>query len=157
VKNSKRVTAAFVSAALAGSMALTSGQAAAATTQVRSAAPTTAAVSALAVSSAGVTAPLPASGSPANAPAPQPGTVDAPPAATALAFPWAIRLAVKAALAAVKRTSVSTYNTIIGYVLRGRTAFVNWWNTSVPTWVKNLFGGISAAAIYDAIRWIIGI
>ncbi len=158
MKNSQRVTAVFVSAALAGSMALTSAHAASATTPVRSAAAPTAAVSTLAVSSAGVTAPLPAPLSPAGVPAPTPGTVvDAPQAATALAFPWAIRLAVKAALAAVKRTSVSTYNTIIGYVLRGKTAFVNWWNTSVPGWVKGLFGGISASAIYDAIRWIIGI
>lgn len=68
-----------------------------------------------------------------------------------------IRIAVKAAMAALKKTSKSWYNAIISKVKAGKTAFVNWWNKSVPSWVKNLFGGVSAAAIYDAVRWIIGL
>lgn len=69
---------------------------------------------------------------------------------------WQIRLAVKAALAAVKATSSKTYYQIVGYVAKGKTAFVSWWNSSVPSWVKGLFGSISAAAIYDALKWLLG-
>lgn len=68
-----------------------------------------------------------------------------------------IRVAVQAALAVIKSRSIATYRAIIAYVERGRTAFVSWWNTSVPTWVKGLLGGISGNAIYDAIKWILGL
>lgn len=44
---------------------------------------------------------------------------------------------------------------------KGRTAFVNWWNNSVPANIKNVIytvtGGISGNALYDALLWVFGL
>jgi len=73
------------------------------------------------------------------------------------AVPIAVRLAVRVAMETLKRTSKTWYNAIVRQVVNGRTTFVNWWNNSVPGWVKNIFGGVSAAAIYDALLWVLGL
>ncbi len=91
-------------------------------------------------------------------------TTDLAPAAgasTPQALPGiAIRLAVRAALEVVKRTSRSTYNLIVSYVARGKTAFVNWWNSTGKELSKragfDVTIGISGAALYDVIKWILG-
>ncbi|GIG35896.1 hypothetical protein [Cellulomonas pakistanensis] len=157
MKIRNRVTAGIVTTALAGTLMLASGQAATATTPARTSAPVAStAVASSVAAGLGSTAPTPPTPSPVQLPAPTPALGDGGGASTT-AIPIAVRLAVKAALEVVKRTSTTWYNNIIRYVNNGRTAFVNWWNTSVPGWVKTLFGGVSASAIYDAIRWIIGI
>lgn len=158
VKNRNRITAGIVSAALASTMVLASGQVATANTSTPAAAPVASiSVSSMTAAAApGTTAPTPPAPTPVQLPAPAPGLSDGGGASTT-AVPIAVRLAVKAALEVLKRTSTTWYNNVIRYVNNGKTAFVNWWNTSVPGWVKTLFGGVSASAIYDAIRWIIGI
>lgn len=70
--------------------------------------------------------------------------------------PW-VRIAIKVALQVLKKTSKSTYNAIYRYVALGKSAFIKWWNTSVPRWVKDIFGGVSAAAIYDTVKWLLGL
>ncbi|GGJ73846.1 hypothetical protein ACT3UD_17440 [Glutamicibacter sp. 287] len=76
------------------------------------------------------------------------------------AVPIAIRLAVKAGMQVLKRTNVKWYNAIRSQLNKGRTVFVNWWNTSVPANVKNVLyvttGGLSGNALYDALLWVFG-
>lgn len=68
-----------------------------------------------------------------------------------------IRYAVKAAMQVIKRTSKKTYYVITSKVSQGKTAFVNWYVKYAPNWVKKVLPGVGAAAIYDAIRWVIGL
>lgn len=74
---------------------------------------------------------------------------------------FAIRLAVKGALEAMKRVASSQYHKLIGWVNKGKTAFVNWWNSKSAEPVRNTLAGlgisISGAALYDAICWVLGI
>ncbi|OLT24556.1 hypothetical protein BJF86_14955 [Serinicoccus sp. CNJ-927] len=62
---------------------------------------------------------------------------------------------------ALKKTARSWYDTIISKVAQGRTIFVKWWDTKVPTWIKKTFtfGGtaISGGAVYDAVKWLFGL
>ncbi|MFC8192824.1 hypothetical protein ACFUMH_14295 [Cellulomonas sp. NPDC057328] len=121
------------------------------------AAPAPAAVAVSSVTTSGTTAPVPL---PARSVVGlTPGSGITAPGGTAATpnVPIWIRVAVQAALQVIKSRSITTYRQIIAYVERGRTAFVSWWNTSVPTWVKGLLGGISGNAIYDAIKWILGL
>jgi hypothetical protein len=67
-----------------------------------------------------------------------------------------IRAAVKAALAVLKKTSRSTYNTLVSYVAKGRTAFVNWWNKTGKKVTGGLVSGVAAGALYDALKWVLG-
>lgn len=154
MKTRYRITSTAVAAVLAGSMVCAGGQAATAapahTGSIQPAASSVATITTPASSS------LISSGAAAgtlarSAAAPSAG--DAGPTAV----PIAVRLAVQAGLRILKATSKSWYNNVMSYVSKGKTVFVNWWNNSVPGWIKNMFGGVSAAAIYDAIRWIIGI
>ncbi|GAA1114288.1 hypothetical protein [Arthrobacter flavus] len=75
-------------------------------------------------------------------------------------MPIAVRLAVKAGMAVLKKTNVRWYNAIRAQLGKGRTAFVNWWNNSVPASVKNTLyavtGGLSGNALYDALLWVFG-
>lgn len=85
-----------------------------------------------------------------------------PGAATPNAGPAiAIRVAVRAGMAVLKRTSVSWYRAIISKVNQGRTAFVGWWDNSVPNWVKVTLGaaggGVTGNAVYDALLWVLGL
>lgn len=68
-----------------------------------------------------------------------------------------IRYAVKAAMQVIKRTSKKTYFTITSKVSQGKTAFVGWYVKYAPNWVKKIMPGVAAAAIYDALRWVIGL
>lgn len=68
-----------------------------------------------------------------------------------------IRVSVKAAVEVIKKTSPALWKSMQSYVLKGREAFVKWWDSSVPQWAKNLLGGVSAAGVYDALRWILGL
>ncbi len=69
----------------------------------------------------------------------------------------AIRVAVKAAVEVIKRTAPALWNQIRAQIGNGKTAFVKWWNNSVPRWVKDMLIGISGAAVYDALMWILGL
>ncbi|MBK4168267.1 hypothetical protein GWO61_08420 [Corynebacterium macginleyi] len=62
-----------------------------------------------------------------------------------------ISAAVKAALAALKKINKGWYDKVVSKATEGKTAFVNWWNASVPGWVKALFGNIAASAIWEVI------
>lgn len=77
------------------------------------------------------------------------------------AVPIAVRLAVRAAMEVLKRTSTTWYNAVRAMLNQGRTAFVNWWNNSVPSNIKNVIytvtGGISGNALYDALLWVFGL
>lgn len=82
-------------------------------------------------------------------------------AATPQAWNLPIRAAVKAALFTLKNTSKKHYNQLMGQVQRGKTAFVNWYEgpsgAKVRGILRNLGLTVSGAALYDAIRWVIGI
>ncbi len=71
-----------------------------------------------------------------------------------------LRIAVRAALEVIKRTSRATYNTLMSYLNQGRAAFIRWWDTKAPAWVKKALTdigiGITGAAIWDAIKFIVG-
>ena len=70
----------------------------------------------------------------------------------------AFRLAVRAGMAVLKRT---WYRAIITKVNQGRSAFVYWWNNSVPNWIKVTLGaaggGVTGNAVYDALLWVLGL
>ena len=68
-----------------------------------------------------------------------------------------IRVAVKAALAAIKARSRATYDQIINWVYLGRSYFVSAYENYAPGWVKTLMPGVAAGALYDAIKWVIGL
>lgn len=68
-----------------------------------------------------------------------------------------IRVAVKAALAAIKARSRSTYDQIINWVYLGRSYFISAYENYAPGWVKTLMPGVAAGALYDAIKWVIGL
>ncbi|MFC0421632.1 hypothetical protein CIK76_18615 [Glutamicibacter sp. BW80] len=76
------------------------------------------------------------------------------------AVPIAIRLAVKAGMQVLKRTNVKWYNAIKAQLGKGRTAFANWWNTTVPGPIKTIVygatGGVGINALYDALLWVLG-
>ena len=61
----------------------------------------------------------------------------------------------------LKRTNVAWYNAIRAQLGKGRTAFVSWWNNTVPASVKNTLytvtGGLSGNALYDALLWVFGL
>lgn len=105
--------------------------------------------------SAGVLVSLPAGGSSGLAPVGA-GTVPGGGVSTPNVAIW-IRIAVQAALAVIKSRSIATYRAIATYVQRGKVVFNDWWSTSVPSWVKGLLGGITGNALYDAIKWILGL
>ncbi|GAA1114280.1 hypothetical protein [Arthrobacter flavus] len=75
-------------------------------------------------------------------------------------MPIAVRLAVKAGMAVLKKTNVRWYNAIRAQLGKGRTAFVNWWNNSVPKPIKTIVlgatGGVGINALYDALLWVFG-
>lgn len=68
-----------------------------------------------------------------------------------------VRIAVKAALAAIKARSRATYDQIIGWVYLGRAYFVSAYTNYAPGWVQTLMPGVAAGALYDAIKWVIGL
>lgn len=72
----------------------------------------------------------------------------------------AIRLAVRAALEAIKRVSYATYTRVIGAVKVGKTHFVNFFNNTLKPWLKArgiaILDGVSGAVVFEVIRWIIG-
>ncbi|MGV2950618.1 hypothetical protein ACNPM8_00370 [Glutamicibacter sp. AGC46] len=80
---------------------------------------------------------------------------------TPAAVPIAIRLAVKAGMQVLKRTNVKWYNAIRTQLNKGRTVFVNWWNTKVPAKIKNVVyattGGLGGNALYDTLLWVVGL
>ncbi len=77
------------------------------------------------------------------------------------AVPLVVRLAIRAGMEALKRFNRTWYNAIRSQLNNGRTAFVNWWNNSVPTQIKNIVygttGGLSGNALYDALLWVFGL
>ena len=142
-------------AAAALTLSLGTGIGLTAAAPATAAAVTSSSASVAAAGASGALVPLPSGSSSALLP----GGGALTPGGTAVTpnVPIWIRVAVQAALAVIKSRSVATYRAIIAYVERGRTAFVAWWNSSVPTWVKGLLGGISGNAVYDAIKWILGL
>lgn len=58
---------------------------------------------------------------------------------------------IKAALAALKKINKGWCNKVVSKAKEGKDAFVNWWDASVPAWIKNLFSGIAASAIWEFI------
>lgn len=74
---------------------------------------------------------------------------------------FAIRAAIRAGMEVLKRTSTTWYNAIRTQLNNGRTAFTNWWNTSVPgpikTTVYGVTGGVGGNALYDALLWVFGL
>ncbi|WP_431710675.1 hypothetical protein [Glutamicibacter uratoxydans] len=66
------------------------------------------------------------------------------------------RIAVKAALETLKRTNKKLYNKIVSKVGLGKKAFVKWYDKNIKPNVPAVLTGISAAAIYDVITWILG-
>ncbi|MDR4534687.1 hypothetical protein [Glutamicibacter sp. PS] len=67
------------------------------------------------------------------------------------------KYAVKAALMALKKTNKKLYNKIISKVGLGKKKFVAWYNKYIRPHMPGILGSISAAVIYDVIKWIIGI
>jgi hypothetical protein len=57
---------------------------------------------------------------------------------------------------AVKNYSGALYNSMVKAVKSGFTAFKNWLAT-VPAFIKGLVGSLSASAIYDTIKAILGL
>ena len=141
-----RFTAGVTAVVMSGAMAFGTAQAA-------TAAPTTS-VAAPAATTSLTSAPLLSTSTPAPLPAP---TAQSGGQVTPAAVPIAVRVAVRAALEVLKRTNKAWYNNIVTWVGKGRTAFIKFWNEQVPGWVKDIFGGISAAVIYDAIKWVLGL
>jgi hypothetical protein len=63
---------------------------------------------------------------------------------------------VRAFVNAVKNYSGTLYNNMVKAVKSGFTSFKNWLNT-VPAFIKGLVGSLSASAIYDTIKAILGL
>ena len=80
--------------------------------------------------------------------------------AAAMLNPIAIRLVIKAGLAALKVASRATYNRIVAWVNSGKDLFIRNWN-SLPQRFRDIVlgaaGGISTNALWDAIKWVLGV
>lgn len=81
--------------------------------------------------------------------------------ASTQAVPIFIRVAIRAGMEVLKRTSTTWYNAIRSAINSGRTAFVNFWNNSVPSSIKKIVygatGGVGVNALYDALLWVFGL
>lgn len=58
---------------------------------------------------------------------------------------------IKAGLELLKKINKGWYDTVVSKATQGKVAFTTWWDASVPAWIKNLFGGIAASAIWQFI------
>lgn len=81
--------------------------------------------------------------------------------ASTQAVPVFIRVAIRAGMEVLKRTSTTWYNAIRSAINSGRTAFVNFWNNNVPSSIKTIVygatGGVGVNALYDALLWVFGL
>lgn len=150
-----------MSVAIVSAVSLGGVSAASAATPVSHQAPASSSVSAASTLAAGSAA----LGSPASAgltggtlvPAPAAGGGQVAPQA----IPASLRFAVRAGLAALKYANPGWYNAIRGQVNNGRAVFVQWWDYSVPSWVKNTVvagvGGLGGATVYSILQWVLGL
>lgn len=58
---------------------------------------------------------------------------------------------IKAGLELLKKINKGWYDTVISKATEGKIAFTTWWDAFVPGWIKNLFGSVAAAAIWQFI------
>ncbi len=63
---------------------------------------------------------------------------------------------IRAVIAAIKSVP-KLWNAAVNAAKAGYTAFKNWWQNSVPQWIKNLVTGVTIYDIYTAIRDAIGL
>lgn len=93
------------------------------------------------------------------------GTTSAPTTPTSVAFTDGgapsqsslLRLIVTTALTVLRAAAPASYNQLVSVVSQGMTAFIMWWTTSAPAWVKGLVDTVSAVALYAVIRLILNV